>query len=83
MYTVQNNSDPPHNKHYYGKVHNEKINITEIKISIPSNGYRSTVLPDWVQLHSSGLNDAHRVSLITAHSVLSTKPTLVPPLLHY
>ena len=56
---------------------------TEIKISIPSNVYRSTVLADWVQLYSSGLNDAHRISLITAHFVLSTKPTLVPPLLHY
>ena len=54
------------------QVHNEKINITEIKISIPSNVYRSTVLADWVQLYSSGLNDAHRISLITAHFVLST-----------
>ena len=34
------------------QVHSEKINITEIKISIPSNVYRSTVLADWVQLYS-------------------------------
>ena len=78
------NGDLPHNKHYYStQVYSEKINITEIKISTPSNVYRSTVLADWVQLYSSGLNDAHRISLITAHLVLSTKPTLVPPPLHY